>query len=89
MKHTVQLYGTSRADLGLLSYKNQRKGPVGPLLRKALLLGDVSEGDTVVVMRGNTVVFPERPVTDYTNYTYVENDNGIRRVVYQPWEKDE
>lgn len=85
MTHVVELIGHNSARLGDISFTHNRKGVVAPLLRRAMKLGLVEEDDPVIVVRNGTTVFTPATVKDYVEYTYVENDAGIKRIKYVPY----
>lgn len=87
MTHVVELIGSNSAKLGDLTFTHQRKGVIGPLLRRAVKLGIVKEDDDVIVVRNGTTVFNPCKVSGYTEYTYYENDAGISRRKYVPYDK--
>ncbi|MCP4487296.1 MAG: hypothetical protein GY820_08265 [Gammaproteobacteria bacterium] len=86
MRHTVELEEYHTAKLGGLEYKSKTGGVIGPVLRKAMKEGIVSEGDTVRVMRGDTLCFSDVPVEAFTSYNIKEDDKGLRRIKYVPYE---
>lgn len=86
MTHIVTLHGSDEARYKNLSYKNSTKGVIGPLLRTAIDLGYLTEDDMVEVYRDGVQVFLPCKALAFTHYTIKENDSGLVRSKYRPFD---
>lgn len=84
----IQLVGSTGAYCGSYSYSHPRKDPVAPLLREMVKNGVCSEGDVVVVKRGDTVCFNPAAVKSWTDHTIMCQDKGgITKTKYVPFDR--
>lgn len=88
MTHVVTLTGSCTATYKHLSYTNKSRGVIGPLLRKAIEEGLMTEEDMVVVHRDGTAVFLPCKVKAFSAYTIKETDAGLQRKKYVPFDLD-
>jgi len=86
MTHIVYLEEHNKAVYKHLSYTNETKGVIGPLIRKAIEDGLMDRDDTVVVMRGSQQVFKPCNAYIWADYDIKEGSGGLRRVKYKPFE---
>jgi hypothetical protein len=62
------------------------RGPIGPLCRKMIEAG-TPEDATVIVMRGDTLVFAEAPITFWSEASYTESpSSSVSRKKYTPFQ---
>ena len=84
--HIVTLEGTDTARMGELVYKNSKGGVIGPLIRKAVKEGLLTEDCTVRVERNGMSAFLPCKARVFTSKSLKEDDKGMRYVKYVPYD---
>lgn len=84
--HVVTLESTDTARMGDLVYKNSKGGVIGPLLRKAVKQGLLTDECEVYVQRDGINVFLPCKASVFTGKSLKEDDKGLRHIKYVPYE---
>lgn len=84
--HIVTLEGCNTARLGDLEHTSSKGGVIGPLVRKAIKQGILTEDCMIHVKRDDTACFLPCKASVFSNKTTKEDDKGLREVKFVPYD---
>ena len=84
--HQITLEGCDTARMGDLSYTSSKGGVIGPLVRKAVREGVLTEDCMVAVYRNGNTAFLPCKASVFSTKSLKEDDLGLRHIKYKPYE---